>query len=74
MRTHEFVVDGERTIHCEGCEQRIASALGRMDGVREVRADHRTQEVRVTADDDVGPEAIRERLGRIGFPASSKEE
>ncbi len=72
MNEHQFVVTGEQTIHCESCEQRIANALKRVPGVREVRADHRTQEVHVTADDELTGEALRERLGRIGYEVSPK--
>lgn len=35
---------------CDGCEQRIRSALGRLDGVRVSAADHRSGEVRVLLD------------------------
>lgn len=73
MREHELVVHGEQRIHCEGCERRIANALGRVPGVREVRADHRTQAVHVVADDRLSGEAIREHLSRVGYEASPKE-
>jgi len=36
-----------RGMSCAGCEQRIDKVLGRVDGVREVTADHRTGGVRV---------------------------
>ena len=39
---------------CSGCEQRISSVLRRVEGVREVSADHRTGVVRVR----VGPELV----------------
>lgn len=32
---------------CAACEKRIAAALGRLDGVREASADHRTGTVQV---------------------------
>lgn len=72
MRQHDFVVHGEQTIHCEGCEQRIARALQRVPGVREVRADHRTQEVRVSTDDKLSGDELTERLGRIGYEVRPK--
>lgn len=71
MGQHDFVVQDDR-IHCESCEQRITNALGRLPGVREVHADHRTQEVRVEADDHVTSGQIRDRLGKIGFEAEPK--
>ncbi len=38
---------------CTGCEQRLAKALRRVDGVREATADHRTGHVRVRFDPSV---------------------
>lgn len=72
MSEHEFVVEGEQTIHCESCEQRIIRALQRVPGVREVRADHRTQQVRVSTDDKLSGDHLRERLGRIGYEVRPK--
>lgn len=72
MKQHELVIEGEQRIHCEGCEQRIANALRRMPGVRDLRADHRTQEVHVAADDLVTGHAIRQGLNRIGYEARPK--
>lgn len=67
MRTHEFAVQ-ENAIHCEGCESRIANALKRVPGVRNVRASAATQRVRVTADDSVARAQLEERLRAIGYP------
>ena len=53
---------------CTGCEQRIANALGRMDGVGRVEADHASG--RVTVDYDpavVGEEAITTGLAEAGY-------
>jgi copper chaperone CopZ len=36
--TVQFEVLGEETIHCAGCESRIAAALGRLPGVEDVQA------------------------------------
>jgi copper chaperone CopZ len=54
---------------CTGCEQRIDTLLRRVEGVREVTADHSTGVVRVS----VGPELIdravlAERLAAAGYP------
>lgn len=53
---------------CTGCEQRIGAVLRRVDGVREVTADHASGRVRVR----VGPEledraVLAERLDAAGF-------
>lgn len=74
MNEHTLVVHGDQKIHCAGCEQRIANALGRMPGVRDVHADHRTQEVHVVADERPSGEAIRDRLRSIGYEARAKAE
>jgi copper chaperone CopZ len=41
--TIEFMVTGETTLHCTGCEQRVAHALRRLAGVQDVRASAQTQ-------------------------------
>ncbi len=65
----EFAVR-EQAIHCAGCESRIEGALGRLPGVREAKADHRTQRVIVRVDPGVvSARDVLERLARIGFAA-----
>jgi copper chaperone CopZ len=57
METLVLQVEG---MTCTGCEQRVANVLRRVQGVREVSADHPTGRVEVR----VGPElADREVLG-----------
>jgi copper chaperone CopZ len=57
-----------RQIHCEGCERRIEKAASQVDGVRQVKADHRTGEVRVVLDETRASEtAIRASIERAGF-------
>lgn len=53
---------------CTGCEQRIGTALRRVEGVREVAADHTTGRVEVR----VGPEltdrsGLAERIATAGY-------
>jgi copper chaperone CopZ len=68
-RDHEFEVQ-DRRIHCDGCESRIKHALGRIEGVTAVEANHETQRVRVSiADGGPLPEQIARKLADIGFPA-----
>lgn len=53
---------------CTGCEQRTAAVLGRLDGVRQVAADHRVGTVVVDYDDDTIDEAsIGRRLADAGY-------
>lgn len=60
----------EGAIHCAGCESRIEGALGRLPGVRAVKADHRAQRVTVRVDPGaVSARDVLERLARIGFAA-----
>ncbi len=71
-RSYEFEVH-EGRIHCDGCEGRIISALGRLDGVTSVEASHETQRVRVGVEDR-GPEreVVARRLADVGFPVSPR--
>ena len=53
---------------CEGCENTIRVALGRLDGVGTVDPDFRTSQVGVRYDDDrVSEEAINERIRDAGY-------
>jgi len=70
MQTAEFTVTGDQKIHCEGCEQRIGRALGRLDGVEKAQASADSQRVVVEFDPErVGPAEMRERLGLLGYEA-----
>ena len=53
---------------CTGCEQRIATVLGRLDGVGTVEADHREGTVRLDYDPSlVTPGTITARLADAGY-------
>ncbi len=53
---------------CTGCEQRLGTALGRVDGVREASADHDRGEVAVRFDPDETTRGdLVERIERAGF-------
>lgn len=52
---------------CEGCENRVKNAVGNIDGVESVTADHTTGKVVVTATADVSKEVIEETLDDIGY-------
>jgi len=55
-------------IHCIGCARRIEKAVSQLDGVRQVKADHRTGEVRVVLDHARASEAAaRTSIERAGF-------
>lgn len=52
---------------CGGCENRVKNAVGNIDGVESVTADHTTGEVCVTAKEKVSKESIKEALEDIGY-------
>jgi copper chaperone len=65
METVELQVNG---MTCTGCEQRIATVLERVEGVRRVEADHVTGRVRVR----IGPRladrsVLTERIEAMGY-------
>ncbi|MBA3477956.1 MAG: heavy-metal-associated domain-containing protein [Lautropia sp.] len=64
----DFQVTGEEKIRCEGCESRIAAALGRLPGVERVQASAETQRVEVAIDPSaVGADKVREKLEQLGY-------
>ena len=63
---------------CGGCERRLATVLGRLDGVGQVEADHVTGLVRVRFDPSrVGAEALAtaatKQIERAGFTVTGPE-
>jgi copper chaperone len=53
---------------CGGCEQSIQNAVGRLDGVERVQADHTTGRVEVTLDPTaVDDTTLRERITDAGY-------
>lgn len=52
---------------CGGCENRVKNAIGNIEGVEKVTADHTTGEVVVTARDNVSQNIIEEVLEDIGY-------
>lgn len=52
---------------CNGCENRVQSALKTVEGVKEVVANHTTGIVRVTSNDEVSEISIKEKIEDIGY-------
>lgn len=52
---------------CEGCENRIKNALGEIEGIKEVEANHNTGLVKITSTDEVKKEEMEETIEDIGF-------
>lgn len=58
-------VDG---MTCGGCEQSVQNAVGRLDGVERVQADHTTGRVEVTLDPTaVDDTTLRYRITEAGY-------
>lgn len=61
-------VVGDHTMHCSGCENTVKFTLSRLPGVREVKADHRSQLIEIELDpDEADLEKAREELDWIGY-------
>jgi copper chaperone CopZ len=55
-------------MHCTGCENRLKTVLGRVEGVVKAEASHQDGEVRVRYDAGrVSDEEIRERIRAAGY-------
>lgn len=65
MAERTFAVAG---IHCEGCESAIETGLRRVEGVRQVKADHRAQTITVRYDEArLDEHDLAGHLARIGY-------
>lgn len=65
MTRTEIKVEG---MHCTGCEHAVSSALERLEGVRDARADHEAGRVRVSFDPErVGEEELRRQIEETGY-------
>lgn len=52
---------------CEGCENRIKNVVKNIDGVDEVKADHKTGNVTVLVSKDIDRKKISEAIADIGY-------
>jgi len=63
-----FEVVGPQQIVCEGCVERVETALKTLAGVKKARANARNQRVEVLLDTSmIKPDAVVEKLGAVGF-------
>lgn len=61
----------ENGIHCGGCESRIEGVLAKLQGVRAVKADHRTQKITLSLDQERTPlKEVLAKLEFLGYSAS----
>lgn len=55
-------------IHCESCESTIRTALSALDGVYQVSPSRKTNQVKVSFDEEAVAEAdIKQRLVEVGY-------
>lgn len=52
---------------CEGCENRIVNVVKKIEGVDEVKAEHKTGKVTVTLNKDIDMQVISEAIVDIGY-------
>lgn len=52
---------------CEGCENRVKSAIFLMDGVENVEANHNTGIVTVNVKEDLDIAKIKEKIEDLGY-------
>lgn len=64
MKEIKIKVDG---MVCGGCENRVKNAVGSIEGVTDVTADHTTGIVVVTSSDNVLENVVKEKIEDLGF-------
>lgn len=52
---------------CGGCEKRIQNALSKVDGVKEVVANHTTGKVNLTIEDTLEEKILKNIISELGF-------
>lgn len=68
LKSITFEVVGDQQLTCEGCEQRVERFLKTLQGIRQVRAQARNQQIEVLYDAALlEADAITKRLGEIGY-------
>ena len=52
---------------CEGCESRVENAIGTLDGVKSVEANHNENTVKVVADDSVFVKEVADCIADLDY-------
>ncbi len=61
-------VVGDHTMHCSGCESAVEFTLSRLPGVREVKADHRSQLIEIVLEaNQADLQTARHELEWLGY-------
>ena len=75
IETTTFKVVGDNVMHCGGCEKTVKFALGRMPGVEQVEASHKTQLIRVAhRPETIDPGRIQQELDWIGYQVEAAQD
>jgi copper chaperone len=56
---------------CSGCEKNVESALGNLEGVNRVEADHEGESVEVVVDGDVPNDEITAAIEQAGYDVAA---
>jgi copper chaperone CopZ len=66
-RIIQYTIEGEHKMYCAGCTSSVEYALSQLSGVKNSRADHRTQVVEVEVEEDVELNRIKETIVGLGY-------
>ena len=66
---HIWIVEGDHTMHCNGCAKSVEYALSRVPGIQQVKADHRNQTVEVETTDPEALARVVAELRDLGYEA-----
>ena len=64
MANIEFKVNG---MMCEGCEKRVQNVIKEIDGVIDVKADHKVGIVEINTEKEIDESIIKEAIEDIGY-------
>ncbi len=64
MANIEFKVNG---MMCEGCEKRVQNVIKEIEGVIDVKADHKVGIVEINTEKEIDESIIKEAIEDIGY-------
>ena len=64
MANIEFKVNG---MMCEGCENRVKNVIKEIEGVIDVKADHKVGIVEIITEKDIDKNMVKEAIEDIGY-------
>ena len=66
--TVELKVVGERTLHCNGCENTVKMSLGLLPGLEAIEAEHDTQRISFDYDpSQIDIQQVKNQLELMGY-------